>query len=231
MIRSLNNMKNIQLLLILFLSAYMWSCKPSESSSDPVPSYTQWYAHKQNTDDTINDVNGYLYLSTKYTAVPRIGTSVSSITSIKGDFEIRVKYSSYHTSGSHPFSEVLGFSLAANGITPAIISGNFANTSMYITDTSSTTVPTFKTTTNRDGEFYVKRLGSSYTCWMRAGADTVYLNKTNYITQDVSMVFEIGALDNTTNRTSVHIDDFTITGGSGAVVSDSFDANNNITTD
>jgi hypothetical protein len=157
-----------------------------------------------------------------------MGTSLASINGIKGDFEIRVKYSSFHTSGTNIFSETLGISLATVGVTPAIISGNLSNTSLYMTDTTSS-VHTFKSTVNRDGEFYVKRTGADYTSWMRAGADTVFLNKTNYFTQDVSVLFEIGSLDHTVTRTSVHIDDFTITGGGGIVVSDPFDSNKNIT--
>jgi len=196
------------------------SCKKSD---DPTPSVSnQWYSNKAFADDTVDVKNGYLYLSTRYNSSPSKATSILSYGKLKGDFELRMTFSSLALSGTNTFSEVLSFALFQNGVTRAVVGGSLTNEMVYVGDSSST-FPDMKSTNAREGEFYVKREGSTISAWMRAGEDTSFLDKTNYTTADLTPGIMISSNDATVARTSVHIDDVTITGGGGAVQSDPFD--------
>ncbi|MBC7485628.1 MAG: hypothetical protein H7282_02615 [Cytophagaceae bacterium] len=218
-----------QIIFALSFIVILFACKkkddpaPAPSPDNNVPS-TQWYSFKSNSGDTAKALDGYLYLTSTYTAGTTGGTSVASVKKIKGDFELLVKFSSFNPPTiSYPL-ESFGIILAASETHHGTISCVLLKDYMYVNDSSaSTTSP--KSTHYREGEWYVKRVGADYTSWFRAGSDTLKLNKTNYITSDLSLSFSVGSFDNTSHSTSVHIDDFTLTGGGGDVKSDAFDQN------
>lgn len=201
----------------------LFSCKKSDDAPTPILA-NQWYSYKAFADDTVDVKNGFLYMSTKYGSSSSGASSVVSFGKLKGDFELRIKYSSASMSGTSTFSESLLFGLFQPGVTKALVGGVLTNEIVYVGD-STTTFPDMQSTSAREGEFYVKREGSKYTSWMRAGADTSFLNKTNYVTSDLSLTMAITSNDVTVTRTSVHIDDVSIQGGGGAVRSDPFDEN------
>ena len=227
--------KNYFLLLTTFMLIFS-SCKKS-SSSDPSPSApsTEWFSIRQSTADTARTMNGYLYLTTSYltgtTPGNPLGTEVITVKKIKGDFELLAKYSSFHTTGTNSTSSTFGMILSSDNPNPSngVLSGILEIDAMYAEDSSFATNTLTKATTSREGEWYVKRTGGDYVSWFRAGSDTLFMNKTNYITSDLSFEVSIGAFDNTATNCSVHIDDFQLTGGGTDVSSDPFDKSNDVT--
>ncbi|MBC7485629.1 MAG: hypothetical protein H7282_02620 [Cytophagaceae bacterium] len=218
------------LFILLSSSLLLLACSkkddPTPAATDPNYPTTQWISVKQNQNDTAEASNGYLYLNSTYSSTGARGTGVTTVKKIKGDFEMKVKFSSFKPTGSNTISELFGCILSStspktsNGILSLLLSKN----TMYVED--SNVVNTIsKPTANRQGEWYVKRTGGDYTSWFRIGSDTLKMNKTNYITSDLSMSCTIVAFDNTVTSSSVHIDDFTLTGGGGDVKSDPFDTN------
>lgn len=213
---------------LLIISACSKKDDPAPASNDnPDLPTTQWYAYKGNEADTVQVMNGYLYMTSKYVATKTKSTAVSSFRKIKGDFELRVKFSSFTPTGTNITSETFSCFLTkieGQSATP-ILSGILGKNYMYAEDSTPANT-LIKPSTNREGEWYVKRVGSDYTTWLRAGTDTLKLNKTNYSAADLTMNFAIDASDNTPTKTSVHIDDFILTGGLGTDAStDSFDEN------
>ena len=214
---------------ILAISIFS-SCSKKEDSnptpSNPAPEVpkTQWFSYKTVQADTADVRNGYLYMTSKYSDSESKGTSVGTVKKIKGDFELLVKFSSFKPTGSGIFPEGFGVILSATETPHGVISAILGRSMMFAGDSAKTNAYS-KLTTNRDGEWYVKRVGSTYTSWFRAGSDTLKINKTNYITSDLSFNFSVISYDNTTTSTSVHIDDFMLTGGGTDVKSDPFDEN------
>ncbi len=209
---------------VLFLSACSKKDDPAPSDSN-FPA-TQWYSYKGYNEDTVEVKNGYLYLTANYVSDNSKGTTIGSFKTIKGDFELLVKYSAFAATGTNTNSETFGaFLTKTSGQTATpVLSAIIGNTLMYAQD-SVVANTLFKSTSNREGEWYVKRTGSDMTSWFRAGNDTLKLNKMNYTAADLTMNFSIAAFDNTPAKTSIQIDDFTITGGGGDMLSDPFDTN------
>jgi len=213
----MNIFKLVYVLPILVLI----SCKKSD---DPAPAVSnKWYSIKAYADDTVAVKNGYLHMSTKFgSASSSKATSISSFGKLKGDFELRIKYSSVGMSGTNTFSEALGFALFQSGVSRALVAGTLTNEMVYVSDSSST-FPDMKSTSARAGEFYVKREGSTLSAWIKAGDEISTINKTNYTTSDLKLSILITSNDATVTRSSVHIDDISIIGGGGGVESDTFD--------
>lgn len=212
--------------IVLFLSA----CSKKNDDPAPAPNInntplsTQWYSYKSNSVDTAKVINGYLYLTSTYLSSTQRSTSVGSDKKIKGDFELLVKFSSFNPPNINYPLESFGMILSASETPHGVISCTLLKDFMYVNDSSaSATSP--KSTHFREGEWYVKRIGADYTSWFRAGSDTLKLNKTNYITSDLSMHFSASSFENASYSTSVHIDDFTLSGGGSDVKSDPFDVN------
>ena len=202
----------------------LFSCKKGDNDTAPAPTGSnKWYSVKAYADDTVEVKDGYLYMSTKYgSASTTKATSISSFGILKGDFELRIKYSSVEMSGTNTFSEALGFALFQSGISRALVAGNLTNEMVYVSD-SSKTFPDMKSTSARAGEFYVKREGSTLNAWIKAGEEISTINKMNYTTADLRLSILISSNDATVKRTSVHIDDVSIIAGGGEVESDPFD--------
>jgi hypothetical protein len=51
------------------------------------------------------------------------------------------------------------------------------------------------------------------------------MNKLNYSTADINLKIAIISWDNTATHTSVHLDDLSVKGGGGSVLSNPFDEN------
>ena len=117
-------------------------------------------------------MGGYLYLTTSYVAGQNKGTTVSSVKKLHGDFELRVNFSSFHTTGTSSVSETCGVSLEEDESRRILLSGLLSNSYLYAED-SVVNNTLIKPTSNRTGEWYVKRVGSNYTSWFRAGSDTL----------------------------------------------------------
>lgn len=218
-------MKTYQLLFIL-PALFLISCK--NKGDDPAPAFSisqQWYSVKAFSNDTVKVKDGYLYMSTKYGSgtVGRGSTSVGTFKRLKGDFELRIKFSNVIMTGTD-LSETVGFALFQDGADPAVLAGQVSNQTIMVSEPS--TFPDVQPRTTNDGEFYVKRVGGNYTSWIKVGDNTSSLNKTDYFTGDLGVSMYIFSEDETATRTSVHIDDVIITDGGGKVVSDTFDKNN-----
>lgn len=218
--------------IILTLTSIVLVSACSKKDDDPAPAptnvypTTQWYGNKGNSVDTIDVLNGYLYMTSKHKSGSAKSTSVGSFRKIKGDFELRVQYSDFRATGTNPTSETFAVFLTkmqGQTVTP-ILTGILGNEYMYAEDSDIANTQ-IKSTSNTSGEWYVKRTGSDFTTWFRAGTDTLFLNKTNYTAADLYMNFSINASDNTPTKTSVQIDDFSLTGSSASeAASDSFDS-------
>lgn len=211
---------------LLILTSCSKKDNPAPVPTNPGYPNTQWISVKQNQNDTADVANGYLYLNSTYSSLGARGTGITTVKKIKGDFELLLKFSAFKPTGANSISELFGCILSSdspktsNGTLSLLLSKNM----MYVED--SNVVNTIsKPTSNREGEWYVKRTGANYTSWFRMGSDTLKMNKTNYITSDLSLSCTIVAFDNTVTSSSVHIDDFTLTGGGGDVKSDPFDEN------
>lgn len=218
------HLKKLTFLIVLLLS--IQACKKSDDSSPaPVENKTiNWYAFKQNVEDTIEVKNGYLYISTKYSSSSQNGDALISAKKIKGDFELRINFSSFNSNGINNLSEQMGFTLSRQGGSSPLYSGILNNNAIYIEDTVFVNTVS-KPTNNKNGEFYVKRTGGDFIAWMRAGADTVKMHKVSYSTADLTLGISVASLDNTATHTSLHVDDFNLNGGGGEVTSDPFDEN------
>ncbi|MDB5272973.1 MAG: hypothetical protein JWO58_1340 [Chitinophagaceae bacterium] len=205
---------------MLMLSGLFFSCARYIEEAAPAPII--WLGSRQNSNDTITVENGYAYLST-YHSISASGTSIISNNKLKGDFEIKISYSFFVASGTNSYSDQLEFNVAQAGSRNPLVAGFLTNEKIYLQD--STGGSSSKTTTNRAGEFYVKRMGSEVYSWIRAGSDSLFLSRTNYSMADLTLEAMIYSWDNTSNHTSVHIDDVLIIGGGNNFPSDHFDQN------
>ena len=140
---------------------------------------------------------------------------------MKGDFEVRISYSAFVTSGNYSFSDQLIFNFSSPGVKDALISATLTNEDIYIEDSTRSSLS--KSTVNRDGEVYVKRTGSAIYSWIRAGSDSLIMNRIDYYSGDLSIEMKVLSADHTATQTSVHLDDIVITGGGGFVKSNTFD--------
>lgn len=215
----MNTNKLLYLLPVLFFI----SCKKKDDPTPATDVAKQWYYVKANNDDTVNVENGYLYMSTEYPYdSPHSTTSLLSRNTLKGDFELRIKYSSVGMSATNPGA--LFFGLIEEDNPMSIMNAHLSNDIVYTHDSTSTR-PDIKSTTAREGEWYVKRTGGNYKVWMRAGADTSFIEKENYSTGNLTIGISIASSNTAVARTTVHIDDISIEGGGGDLVSDPFDKN------
>jgi len=216
----MRNGKRTGCFLCTVLSVLLFSC--ARYIEEAVPATKLWLGSRQNTNDTITVENGYAYLSTHH-SISASGTSIISNNKLKGDFEIKISYSFFVTSGSNSYSDQLEFNLSQTGLRNPLVAGFLTNDDIYLQD--STGVSNSKATANRAGEFYVKRVGADVYTWIRAGSDSLFMDKNNYSTADLTVEATIYSWDNTSTHTSVHIDDVLITGGGNDFPSDHFDQN------
>ncbi|MBC7485971.1 MAG: hypothetical protein H7282_04395 [Cytophagaceae bacterium] len=186
----------------------------------PADTTRRWLGYRQNNDDTISTINGYAYLST-YNAISANGTSITCNNKLKGDFEVKISYSSFVASGDYSFSDQLIFNFSASGLRDPLIGASLTNEDIYIAD--STRTNSSKNTVNRYGEVYVKRTGSTIYSWIRAGSDSLFMNRINYYSGDLTIEMKVLSADHTSTHTSVHLDDIVVTGGGGFVKSNTFD--------
>lgn len=207
-------------IIFLMISGMLFSCIRDTQVVVPADTTKRWLGYRQNDDDTITTQDGYAYLST-YNAISASGTSIVSNNRLKGDFEVRIAYSSFVTSGNNSFSDQLIFNFSSPAVKDPLIAATLTNDYLYLDD--STRVSGSKSTVNREGEVYIKREDSTIYSWIRAGGDTLFLNKTNYYSGDVGIEMKVYASDNTATHTSVHIDDIKVKGGKGLIKSNTFD--------
>ncbi len=116
------------------------------------------------------------------------------------------------------FSLIFNFS-SAQAQNP-LVAAFLTNDAIYLQDSSRT--GTSKNTANRGGEVYVKREGTTISSWIRAGDDSLFLNKIYYTSDDVGIEMLVYSADNTATHTSVHLDDILVAGGGGLVKSNTF---------
>jgi hypothetical protein len=210
------------LMTCLVLSGLLFSCATYIDDVDPVDTAKRWLGYRQNSDDTISVRNGYVYLSTHH-AIAASGTSIISNNKLKGDFEVKITYSSFVASGSNSFSDQLFFNFSSPQVQSPLIAASLTNDEIYLQD--STRAGVSKSTGNREGEVYVKREGTTLYSWIRAGGDSLFLNKINYYSGDLSIEMQVYSADNTTTHTSVHVDDIIVIGGNDLVKSNTFEEN------
>ncbi|MDB5257727.1 MAG: hypothetical protein JWM14_2422 [Chitinophagaceae bacterium] len=214
--------KYFSFIACFILTGIFSSCAKYIDDPTPVDTTKRWLAYRQNVDDTISVKDGYVYLST-HNAISANGTSIASNNKFKGDFEVKISYSSFVASGNYSFSDQLIFNFSSPDIQNPLIAAFLTNDEIYLQDSTRTGVS--KSSTNRAGEVYVKREGSTIYSWIRAGDDSLFFNKTNYYSEDVSLEVKVYSADNTTAHTSVHLDDIVVVGGGGFVKSNAFDEN------
>jgi hypothetical protein len=209
-------------LLICCLVAISFSCTKYIDDVAPADPSKRWLGSRQNSNDTIAVRNGYVYLTT-YKAISASGTSIVSANKLKGDFELKIKYSSFITSGSYSFSDQLIFNFSNPKAQNPLIAAFLTNEDIYLQDSLKTGFS--KPTANREGELYMRRTGGTLFSWIRAGSDTLFLNKVNYYAGDLGIEMQVYSSDDTAVRTAVHIDDIMINGGGGGVSSNAFEEN------
>lgn len=215
-----NSVNHAVVIIGLILSVLLFSCVRNTEEVIPADTTKRWLGYRQNSDDTILTKNGYAYLTTHY-GISANGTSIASNNKLKGDFEVKISYSAFVTSGNYSFSDQLIFNFSSPKVQYPVVAALLTNDKIYLQDSSKTGVS--KNTFQRDGEFHVKREGTAIYSWFRAGEDSLFLDKINYFSEDLSIEMLVYSADNTATHTTVHIDDIVVIGGGGFVKSNTFD--------
>ena len=212
-----------KIIFLLVLTSVIVSCK-KKNSDDPSSVTPKWFATRQNASDIATVSNGVAYLKTSNNGSQSPnGLSLSSFNKLKGDFVIKLSFSSFSTSGANSLSEWFTVGLSDQESVHPLVASILTNTEMYLEDNNVDYQ--VKSTTNREGEFYAKRVGADFFTWCRVGSDTLRMDKLNYSTKDVSIFMNITGMDNTATNTSIQIKDVLISGGGGLLTTDTFDNN------
>lgn len=209
--------------LFFLLSMVFFSCARYIDDVPPEDTSKRWLGYRKNNGDTIIVNNGFVYLTTVYHPGLAIGTTITSNNRLKGDFELKISFTSFLASGDYDFSDQLLFEFPFVDGGKDLFTAYLTKDHLYLQDSTGAGVS--KNTVNRNGEFFMKRQGSDIHAWIRAGNDSLFFDRSNYYSKELAIKMGVFSGDNSSSLTSVHIDDVQITGGGGFVQSNTFDEN------
>ncbi len=214
--------------ILLFVCTFFACAKKSEDPTEnPIPfippssTYTpQWKSLKQGEYDSCYIKNGSMYIANKHHTKESGGGSISSGASstfrISGDCEIKIKFSDYAPTVTSVLKDLVNITIRDEAFSTAALFYAYLSNGYIAIQNVGHANPS-KSTYGKEGEFYLKREGGTYTTWFRAVEDTVFYDVVDYPTGDLTITLGIATTQDSdpVKRAHVQIDEVLVYDHSG----------------